>query len=76
MLVSDLNDGIDFQSERERVRTVAPVDVNVSVLDRGVLGTAAAKSQLIETINRGLGILSYFGHGNVDQWRGDLLTCV
>ncbi len=34
----------------------------------------AAKSQLIESLNRGLGIVSYFGHGNVDQWRGDLLT--
>jgi hypothetical protein len=29
---------------------------------------------LIESLNRGLGIVSYFGHGNVDQWRGDLLT--
>jgi len=74
LLVSDLNDGIDFQTERDGVRSLVPVDVNLSVLDRGVLGTAAAKSELIDRINRGLGFLSYFGHGNVDQWRGDLLT--
>jgi hypothetical protein len=74
LLVSDLNDGIDFQSERDEVRTLIPADVNVSLIDRGALGTSAAKSQLIESLNRGLGIVSYFGHGNVDQWRGDLLT--
>ena len=72
--MSDLNDGIDFQSERDEVRTLVPADVNVSLIDRGALGTTAAKSQLIESLNRGLGILSYFGHGNIDQWRGDLLT--
>jgi len=74
LLVSDLNDGIDFQSERDEVRTLIPADVNVSLINRGALGTPAAKSQLIESLNRGLGIVSYFGHGNVDQWRGDLLT--
>jgi hypothetical protein len=35
---------------------------------------AAAKNALIESLNRGFGIVSYFGHGNVDLWRGDLLT--
>ena len=39
LLVSDLNDGIDFQSERDEVRTLVPADVNVSVIDRGALGT-------------------------------------
>ena len=74
LLVSDLNDGIDFQSEFAQVRTLVPADVNVSHIDRGELGTAAAKSLLIESICRGLGIVSYFGHGNVDQWRDGLLT--
>jgi Peptidase family C25 len=74
LLVSDLNDGIDFQSERDEVRTLVPADVNVSLIDRGALGTTAAKSRLIESLNRGPGIVSYFGHGNIDQWRGDLLT--
>jgi hypothetical protein len=74
LLVSDLNDGIDFQSERDEVRSLVPGDVNVSLIDRGALGTTTAKSQLIESLNRGLGIVSYFGHGSIDQWRGDLLT--
>jgi hypothetical protein len=74
LLVSDLNDGIDFQSERDEVRTLVPADVNVSVIDRGALGTTTAKGQLIESLNRGPGIVSYFGHGSIDQWRGDLLT--
>jgi hypothetical protein len=74
LLVSDLNDGIDFQSEFSRVRPLVPEDVQMTHINRGELGTAAAKSQLIESLNRGLGILGYFGHGSIDQWRGDLLT--
>ena len=74
LLVSDVNDGVDFQSQLDGVRTVVPADVSVAQIDRGILGTAAAKSLLIESLNRGLGIVSYFGHGNIDQWRGDLLT--
>ena len=29
---------------------------------------------MIEAINRGQKIVNYTGHGNVDQWRADLLT--
>ena len=74
LLVSDLNDGIDFRSSLVEVRNLIPSDVNVAQIDRGVLGTSAAKRELIESLNRGFGIISYFGHGSVDQWRGDLLT--
>ena len=74
LLVSDLNDGIDFESALGQLRTLIPADVKVAQIDRGALGTSAAKSVLIESLNRGLGIISYFGHGSVDQWRGDLLT--
>jgi hypothetical protein len=74
LLVSDLNDGIDFQSAYHEVRNTVPADVNVQQIDRGELGTSAAKSVLIESLNRGLGIVNYFGHGTIDQWRGDLLT--
>ncbi len=74
LLVSDLNDGIDFLSSLVEVRRLVPPDVNVAQIDRGALGTTAAKSALIESLNRGLGIVTYFGHGSVDQWRGNLLT--
>jgi hypothetical protein len=74
LLVSDLNDGIDFQGAQLELRNAIPADVSVRQIDRGALGTSAAKSVLIESLNRGLGIVSYFGHGTIDQWRGDLLT--
>ena len=74
LLVCDLSDGLDFQSEFSRVRPLVPDDVQMRHINRGELGTAAAKSQLIESLNQGLGILGYFGHGSIDQWRGDLLT--
>jgi len=33
-----------------------------------------AKTALIDAINRGQKIVNYTGHGNVNQWRTDLLT--
>lgn len=74
LLVSDLNDGIDFQSALDEIGSLVPADVSVARIDRGALGTTAAKSELIESLNRGPGIVSYFGHGSIDQWRGNLLT--
>ena len=74
LLVSDLNDGIDFYSSLVQIRSLVPPDVNVAQIDRGALGTTAARAELIDRLNRGPGIVSYFGHGSIDQWRGDLLT--
>ena len=74
LLVSDLNDGIDFYTALFQIRSLVPQDVNVAQIDRGALGTTAAKAELIERLNMGPGIVSYFGHGSIDQWRGDLLT--
>ena len=74
MLVSDLNDGIDFRTTHTQLRGLIPAGVTVEEIDRGQMGTAAAKSRLIDSLNLGLGVVSYYGHGNLDQWRGNLLT--
>jgi hypothetical protein len=74
LLASDVNDGLDFQSEREQVRSLAPGDVSVQIIDRGQLGAEAARSQMLDSLTRGPWVVSYFGHGSVDLWRGNLFT--
>jgi hypothetical protein len=74
LLVSDLNDGIDFRTMHAQLRGLVPAGISVVEIDRGQMDTAAAKSRLIDGLNLGLGVVSYYGHGTMDQWRGNLLT--
>lgn len=74
LLVSDASDGIDFERDRAKLRQLVPGGLNVEEIDRGLMGTAAAKSQLIQSLARGPKLVNYFGHGSIDLWRANLLT--
>ena len=51
-----------------------PDNIKVEQIDRGQLGTAAAKKALLDGIHRGQRVVNYFGHGSVELWRDNLLT--
>ena len=74
LLVSDRNDGIDFESGTGRLRSLVPAGVAVDEIVRGRLPDAATKSQVLDSVSRGKRIVSYFGHGSVDLWNGGILT--
>ena len=74
LLVTDLNDGIDFGAIDEALWELIPPTVPVEAIDRGQMDSATANSQLIASVNRGLALVNYAGHGSVDLWRGNLLT--
>ncbi|MEK6299799.1 MAG: C25 family cysteine peptidase [Acidobacteriota bacterium] len=74
LLVSDSNDGIDFESGTDRLRDLVSEGVTVEEIVRGRLTDSATKSQLLASMRRGKRIVSYFGHGSVDLWRGGILT--
>lgn len=74
LLVSDSNDGIDFESGTDRLRELVSEGVAVEEIVRGRLTDDATKSQVLDSVRRGKGIVSYFGHGSVDLWRGGILT--
>jgi Peptidase family C25 len=74
LLVSDSNEGYNFEAVTAQLRNVIPADFRIEEIDRGRLDPATAKAQLLDAINRGERIVAYTGHGNVDQWRGNLLT--
>ena len=72
-LVADANEGYDFESATAQLRALVPSDTRIVEIDRGRMGDQA-KPALIDAINRGQKIVNYTGHGNVDQWRANLLT--
>lgn len=74
LLVSDRNDGFDFEASSERLREFIPTGSRVSHLKRGELGDQAARAALIDGVNRGPRIVNYLGHGSVNLWRGGLLS--
>ena len=74
LLVSDANDGYDFEGASAQLHPLVPGDVKAVDLNRGQMPAAAAKAALLDAIARGQRIVNYIGHGNVDQWAGNLLT--
>jgi len=74
LLVADMNDGYDFEGSTRQLRVLLPSTVRIEEIDRGGLDPATAKRRLLEGINRGPLVVNYAGHGNVDLWRGELLT--
>ncbi|MEK6303498.1 MAG: C25 family cysteine peptidase [Acidobacteriota bacterium] len=74
VLVSDLNDGIDFERSSERLVPLIPRETRVIHIKRGQLGDQATRAALIDLINRGQRIVNYNGHGSLDQWRGGVFS--
>jgi hypothetical protein len=72
-LVADTSEGHNFESTTTQLRSLLPETLRVNQINRAN-DTASAKSQLLAAIARGQKIINYTGHGNVNQWRGDLLT--
>jgi peptidase C25-like protein len=74
LLISDESSGYNFEGASTRLIPLVPANIRVSRIDRGPLGSEAAKKRLIEAINRGQKIVNYAGHGSVTLWGGNLLT--
>jgi hypothetical protein len=73
LLVADIGDIYDFEGASEQLRTLLPANVKAEVVNRGQVGDVVARSQTLAAINLGQRIVNYTGHGNIDQWRGDIL---
>ena len=73
LLASDLDDGFRFAQYNDELRALVPGNIKVESVTRGT-DITASRRELIDAINRGQKIVNYMGHGNTDQWRGNLLT--
>ncbi|HEX5732525.1 MAG TPA: C25 family cysteine peptidase [Blastocatellia bacterium] len=74
LLVTDANDGYDFESINPQLKALMPGGVRVQEFMRGGSSRLSTKIDLLESLNRGPKIVNYYGHGTVDQWSGDYLS--
>jgi hypothetical protein len=74
LLVSDRNDGYNFEAANAALRPLLPADVRAFEVKRSQLGDQATKAAVIDGINRGQRIVNYAGHGNVNTWRGNVFN--
>jgi hypothetical protein len=72
LLVTDTDADYNFRAINPQVKALIPDRLRVQEIERGGAGQAA-KSELLESLNRGPKIVNYYGHGTVDQWNGDFL---
>jgi hypothetical protein len=75
LMIADANDdNFNFERASESLRSLIPDGVNALTINRGALDEEQARGQLLAALNRGQKVVNYFGHGNVDVLRGNLLT--
>jgi hypothetical protein len=74
LLFADKNDTYNFERASQNVREWLPGTLAVEQINRSQLDDATARQQLLAAINGGQKVVNYFGHGNVSQWRGNLLS--
>ncbi len=72
-MVADVNDGFNFEVASRQLATLLPEALRVNQIARGA-GDTSARSELLAALARGQKVVNYVGHGNVNIWRGDLLT--
>jgi len=74
LIISDSNDDFDFEKASLQLQALIPPGIKVEQIDRGQLGTPAAKQALMDGLLRGQKIVNYLGHGAIDLWHDNLLT--
>jgi hypothetical protein len=73
MLVSDRNDGFDFEGANANVKNLLPGGMAVTEVKRSQMPDASAHQAIMDGISRGPKLVNYAGHGSVGLWRGNLL---
>ncbi len=74
LLVADSGDTFNFAEQSEGLRALMPGNVTTRAITRGTMGDETARAQLMSYLNEGQRVINYLGHGNLQNWRGDLLT--
>jgi len=71
ILVSDKNDGFDFEGASEEIRALLPSSLLVRKIYRGQFSDdEQVRSTLISSIGEGPLLVNFIGHGSIEIWRG------
>jgi uncharacterized repeat protein (TIGR01451 family) len=70
LMVADKDDTENFTQDSETVQAKLPSAMQVTEVFTDAVGTAAAKTDVVNAINSGQGLVNYLGHGSEEQWSG------
>ncbi len=69
-MVADKDDSESFTHDSQTVQAQLPPSLQVTNIFTGLVGTAAARQDIVTAINSGQLLVNYLGHGSEDQWSG------
>jgi uncharacterized repeat protein (TIGR01451 family) len=70
LMVADKDDTENFTEDSQTVQAKLPATMQVTDVSTDAVGTAAAKTDILNAINSGQGLVNYLGHGSEEQWSG------
>jgi hypothetical protein len=70
LMVADKDDVESFTHDSQTVQAQLPSSLQVTNVFTGLVGTTAARQDIVTAINSGQLLVNYLGHGSEDQWAG------
>ena len=70
LMVADADDTESFTQDSQTVAGKLPSAIQVTDVFAGTVGTAAARTDILNAINSGQVLVNYLGHGSEEQWAG------
>jgi uncharacterized repeat protein (TIGR01451 family) len=70
LMVADRNDTENFTQDAQSVQAQLPKTIQATDVFTGLVGTDAARQQIVAGINSGQLLVNYTGHGSEEQWSG------
>jgi uncharacterized repeat protein (TIGR01451 family) len=70
LMVADKDDTENFTQDSQTVQAKLPTTMQVTDIFTDTVGTDAAKTDILDAINSGQGLVNYLGHGSEEQWSG------
>ncbi len=74
LLVTDRNEGFDFETASDRVGELIPPGLGIERVARSQDSDPVTRAELLQKLDQGPLLVNYLGHGSVDVWAGGLLT--
>ncbi len=70
LMVADKSDTENFTQDSQTVQASLPSTMQVTDVFTDVVGTTAARGDILTAINSGQALVNYLGHGSEEQWSG------